>query len=82
MLFYSIPQSLCCVSYVAKITLARKLRDNKTLLGGRNAVLLNRWKGLLEPVNSMQIDSKETLYNGLFSLTLKLQGNVTDLWSC
>ena len=41
MLFYSILQSLGGASYVARITLARKLIYNRTFLCGRNAVLLN-----------------------------------------
>ena len=39
MLFYPIPQSFGCASYVAKITLAQKFINNRTLLGGRNAIL-------------------------------------------
>ena len=45
MLFYPIPQSLGSASYVARITLARKFINNGTFLVGRNAILLNGWKG-------------------------------------
>ena len=44
-LFYPIPKSLGCASYVARITLARKFINKGTLLGDRNAILLNGWKG-------------------------------------
>ena len=41
MLLYPIPQSLGCAYYIAKITPGRKLINNGTLLGNRNAILLN-----------------------------------------
>ena len=47
MLFYSILQSLGSASYVARITLACKFIYNGTLLGGKNAILLNGGKGFI-----------------------------------
>ena len=73
------PPILGSESYVARITLARKLIDNGTLLGGRNKILLNGWKGLFYTVNNKRINSEETIYNDLFHLTFKSQGTVTDL---
>ena len=74
MLFYPIPQSLGCASYVARITVARKFIYNGTLLCGRNATLLNGWKGSPSAVNNTKIDSKETICDGLPDLTLESQG--------
>ena len=54
MLFYPIPQSLGCASYVARITLAES-----AFLVGRNAILFNGWKGSPSAVNNTRIDSKE-----------------------
>ena len=47
MLFYSVLQSLGSASYVARITLGCKFINNGTLLGGRNAILLNGGKGFI-----------------------------------
>ena len=52
MLFYPIPQSFGCASYVARIKLARKFINNGTFLVGRNAIPLNRWKGSPSAVNN------------------------------
>ena len=71
MLFYPIPQPLGCASYVARITLARKFINDGTSLVGRNAILLNGWKGSLSAVNKTRIDSKETFSYGLPNLTLE-----------
>ena len=65
MLFYPIPQSLGCAPYVARITLARKFINDGTFLFGRNAILLNGWKGSPSAVNNPRIDSKETIGYGL-----------------
>ena len=46
MQFYSILESLGSASYIDRITLARKFICNGTLLCGRNAILLNGWKGI------------------------------------
>ena len=54
MLFYPIPQSLGCASYVARITLAES-----AFLVGRNAILFNGWKGSPSAVNNTRMDSKE-----------------------
>ena len=62
------PQSLGCASYVPRITLARKLINNGTFLFGRNAILLNGWKGSPSAVNNTRIDSKETFSCGLPNL--------------
>ena len=80
MLFYPIPQSLVCASYVARLTLARKFINNGTILVGRNAILLNGWKGSPCAVNNMRIGSKETFSYGLSNLTLESQGSVTNPW--
>ena len=64
MLFYSVLQSLGGASYVARITLARKLIYNRTFLCGRNAVLLNGRKGLFRTINNTWVDRKETISNG------------------
>ena len=71
MLFYSVLQSLGGASYVARITLARKLIYNRTFLCGRNAVLLNGRKGLFRTINNTWVDRKETICNGLFYLAFK-----------
>ena len=65
MLFYPIPQSLGCAPYVARITLARKFINDGTFLFGRDAILLNGWKGSPSAVNNPRIDSKETIGYGL-----------------
>ena len=71
MLFYPIPKFLGCVSYVARITLARKFINDGTFLVGRNAILLNGWKGSPSTVNNTRIDSKETFnYDLCHKLTL------------
>ena len=80
MLSYPIPQSLVCVSYIAKITFARKFLNKRTILVGRNAILLNGWKGSPSAVNNTGIDGKETFCNGLFYLACKSQGIFTNLW--
>ena len=56
MLFYPVPQSLGCASFVARITLARKFVKNETFLVDRNAILLNGWKGSPSAVNNTRID--------------------------
>ena len=71
MLFYSVLQSLGGVSYVDRITLARKFIYNRAFLSGRNAVLLNGWKGLFRTINNTWVDRKETICNGLFYLAFK-----------
>ena len=73
MLFYPIPQSLGCASHVARITLARKFINYRTLLVGRNAILLNGWKGSPSAVNNTRINSKEKFCYGLPNLTLESQ---------
>ena len=78
--FYPLPKSLGCASYVAKIILARKFINNRTLLIDRNAILLNGWKGSLGTVNSTRIDRKEKFCDGLFNVTFKYQGSVTNPW--
>ena len=65
MLFYPIPQSLGCASYVASITLARKFINNGTFLVGRNAVLLNGWKGSPSAVKNTRM--VRNLYDFLYS---------------
>ena len=70
------PQSLGSASYVARITLARKFINNGTFLVGRNAILLNGWKGSLSALNNLRIDSKETFCYGLPNLSLELQRSV------
>ena len=80
MLLYPIPQSLVCASYVARITLAPKFINNGNDLVGRNAILLNGWKGSPCAVNNTRIDNKETFSCGLPNLTFELQGSVTDPW--
>ena len=65
MLFYPIPQSLGRAPYVARITLARKFINDRTFLFGRDAILLNGWKGSPSAVNNPRIDSKETIGYGL-----------------
>ena len=80
MLFYPIPQSLGCASYVARITLARKFINNGTFLVGRNAILLNGWKGSLSAVNNSGIDSKDKFCDSLVNLSLESQGSVTNPW--
>ena len=62
MLFYSILQSLGSASYVARITLARKFIHNGTLLCGRNAILLNGWKGLLCTINNTYVNNMYIIY--------------------
>ena len=79
-LFYPIPQSLGCAFYVARITLARKFINDGTFLVGRNAILLNGWKGSPSAVNNTMIDSEETFTYGLPNLTLESQGSVTNPW--
>ena len=69
MLFYPIPQSLGCDSYIARFTLARKFINDGTFLAGRNVILLNGWKGSPSAVNNTRIDSKETFSYGLPNLT-------------
>ena len=78
MSFYPIPVSLGCATYVARITLTCKFINNRTRLGGRNAILLTGWKGSPSTVNNPRIDSKETFCDGLFYLTFKLQRSVTN----
>ena len=68
MLFYLIPESLGCSSYVARITLARKFINNGTFLVGRNAILLSGWKGSPSALNNTRIDSKDTFCDGLPNL--------------
>ena len=58
MLFYSILQSLGSASYIARITLARKFKDNGTFLCGRNALLLSGRKGLFRTINNTLVDTK------------------------
>ena len=70
MLFYPIPQSLFCGSYLARITLALTFINNGTFLVGRNAILFNGWKGSTSPVNNTRIDREETFSYGLPNLTL------------
>ena len=65
---FSIPQSLGCASYIAKITLARKFINNRTLLGGRNVIL---FECSARTVYNMRIDSKETSCDSLFNLIFK-----------
>ena len=55
MLFYPIPQSLGCASYVARITLEHKFINDGTFLVGSNAILLNGWKGSPSAVNKRRI---------------------------
>ena len=64
-----------CTSYVARITLARKCINDGTFLVGRNAFILNGWKGSPGAVNNTRIDSKETFSYGLPNLTLESQGS-------
>ena len=79
MLFYPIPQSLGCAPYVARITLARKFINDGTFLFGKNAILLNGWKGSPSAVNNPRIDSKETIGYGLPNLTtMDWFGNTMD----
>ena len=80
MLFYPIPQSLDCASYVARITLAGKFINDGTFLVGRHAILLNGWEGSPRALNNTRIDSKETFSYGLSNLTLESQGSVTNPW--
>ena len=80
MLFYPIPKSLGCASYVARITLAHKFISDRTFLVGRNTILLNGWKGSPSAVNNIRIDSKETFSYGLPNLTHKSQVSVTNPW--
>ena len=67
-----------CASYVAKITLAHKFINDETFLVGRNAILLNGWKGSTSSVNKTRVDRKETFSYGLPNLTLESQGSVTN----
>ena len=80
MLFYHIPQSLGCASYVARITPARKFINDGTFLVCRSTILLNGWKGSPSDVNNTRTDSKETFSYGLPNLTLESQGSVTNPW--
>ena len=77
MLFYPIPQSLGCASYIARITLTRKFINNRTFLVGRNAILLNGSKSSPSAVNSMRIDSKGTFYDCLNIMVCRKRGYAT-----
>ena len=61
MLFYPIPQSLGCATYVARITLARKFINDGTFLVGMHAILLNGRKGPPRAVNNTRIEKLEKL---------------------
>ena len=78
MLFYSILQYLGSASYVARITLACKFINNRTLFGGRNTILLNGWKDFFGTVNNNWIYTKKSIGNGLFYLAFKTQRTDTD----
>ena len=63
-------------SYVARITLARKFIYNGTLLFGRNAILLNGWKGLFsgkQYVDSQQRNNVKISNFSTINSTLSLQ---------
>ena len=79
-LFYPIPQSFVFVSYVVRITLAHKCINNGPLLAGRTALFLNGWKDSPSTIKNWRFDSKETFYGGLFNLTFKSKGSVTNPW--
>ena len=78
MLFYNIIRCFGCASIVAKITLARTFINNRTLLVGTNAILLNGRKSSPSIVNFTRIDCNEIFFNGLSNLTSKLQENATN----
>ena len=60
-LFFLIPKSLGCASYVAIITLARRFIKNGTLLDDENTILLKSWKGSPSTVNNTRIDNTENI---------------------
>ena len=78
-LMYSIRASLGQISHLYFTLLCGK-QIGLTFLVGRNAILLNGWKGSPSAVNNTRTDSKETFSYGLPNLTLESQGSATNPW--